>query len=149
MIQEAQSYHLKDVLRLSYEYYQTSPMVDRIEFNQDYAMDYLRRQMIQSSSYFPVYSIDDKAQGFAIAYLSAYPFSKDTRVNLEYIYVNKEHRSADVGQQLVQAVEAWAQSQNSRELLTGDIGIDPEVLKRWYQGQGYTYDGVCMTKRLR
>ena len=147
MIERAQSYHLKDLVRLAHEYYQLSPYKD-IPFDSDAALDFGRRQMVMATSFFPVYTVGNSVEGFAIAYMIQLNFSRSLRVNLEYIYVREQYRSQGAAEQLVQAVESWARQVGAIDLVTGDIGINPELMRRWYSGQGYQYEGVCMTKRL-
>lgn len=148
MIETAQSHHLKDLVRLSHEYYQLSPYTD-IPFDSDAALDFGRRQMVMATSFFPVYTVASRPEGFAIAYLIQLNFSRSVGVNLEYIYVREQYRSAGAADQLMQSVESWAHSVGAVELRTGDIGINPDVMQRWLGHQGYQYEGVCMTKRLK
>lgn len=149
MIETAQSHHLKQLVQLNYEYWSISPMRDYVEFDYEVCMDFVRRAMILPTYNLVVYTDDRyQVQGGALAYLSPYAFNTKLRCNLEYIFVRPEYRRTDCARDLVTAQEQWAKSHNVIEMATGDIGFNPEHISKWYESQGYSYTGACLTKRL-
>lgn len=152
MIELARSEHLKPLVQLCYEYYQISPQREIIEFDSDVCMDFLRRAMIVPTQHLLVYTYGGEAQGGCLAYLSPYAFNTKNRCHLEYLFVRESHRQehADCtgGRDLVQAVEQWAQAHNVAEISSGDIGFDVDHIQRFFESQGYTYTGACVTKRI-
>lgn len=150
MIERARADHLKSVCELTYQYYLISPYRDHIAWDTDTALDQLRRHMIDPTSLFLVFSYAGQPRGYAIATLCTYLFNTKPFVNIDYIFVHPDYRSSDhsAAEQLVEHIEAWAIQCEAAEIVCGDIGINPEVISRWYRSQGYSYQGVCMTKRL-
>jgi len=148
MIERAQSHHLKEIVKLTEEYYKVSPYYQRLPFEPDRCLDYLRREMILGTSFFAVYTYAGRVEGYAVAYLFDYMFCRQQCVNIEYLYIRPEYRPNHAAEEMIKYIEDWAITVGAKEIVAGDIGIDPERLARWYRTKGYTYQGVTVTKRL-
>lgn len=148
MILTAQSYHLKQLVALGEKYHKESPYLHTHPFESERLLDSLRRAMIVSSHNVVVAEIDGEVVGGCYAYLAPYAWCNSTRVNVELIYVVKEHRGHGLAEQMLEYQESWARNMGAQELCAGDIGLNPDLTEPWLERQGYTDTGILMRKVL-
>ncbi len=146
MIVQAQSYHLKDLVKLGQLYYAESPYAQTHQFEPDTLMNALRKAMIS-----PVYEVvvaewDGQVVGAAYAYIAEYAWCSDVRVNMELIYVVPEHRNSGISEDLISHMVNWSRRVNAKELTAGDIGFRPRITQEFYQQQGFEDPGVMLRK---
>lgn len=148
MIKSAQSYHIKDIVRLGQEYYQASPYSRTHTYDADYFLNSIRKNIISPTAEVAVAEWDGAIVGFTVAYLGDYMWTHGLRANMELIYVKPESRQYGLAQGLLDHNIAWARSQGAVEFLAGDIGMNTEVVTRFYQMQGFEDPGVVIRRVL-
>lgn len=148
MIKSAQSYHIKDIVRLGQEYYQASPYSRTHKYDADHTLNAIRKNIISPTAEVAVAEWDNKIVGAAVAYLGDYMWTHGSRVNMEMIYVQPQYRQYGLTQGLLDHNIAWATSQGAVEFLAGDIGMNTEVVTRFYQMQGFEDPGVIIRRVL-
>jgi GNAT superfamily N-acetyltransferase len=148
LITTAQSYHLKDLVRIGKRYFEASPYVSTHQFEENTLMDTLRRAMISPLYEVAVAEWDGKTVGGAVAYLSDYAWCSHTRVNMELIYVDEEYRAHGLVEGLIEHQLSWSRRNGAKEMIAGDIGFRPRVVENFYSQQGFQDPGVMLRKVL-
>lgn len=148
MIKSAQSYHIKDIVRLCGDYYKISPYVRTHTYDADYFLNTVRRNIISPTAEVAVAEWAGAIVGFSVAYLGDYMWTQGLRVNMELIYVDPDQRQYGLAQGLLDHNIAWARSHGAKEFLAGDIGITPDTISRFYQLQGFEDPGVIIRRVL-
>lgn len=146
MIVQAQSYHLKDIVRMAQHYFAESPYAQTHTFESETLMNSLRKAMIS-----PVYEVavaewDGKVIGAAYAYMADYAWCSDVRVNMEFIYVEPEYRNQGQVEQLIEHMISWSRRNQAKEMTAGDIGFRPKITEEFYKTQGFGDPGVMLRK---
>lgn len=148
MIETAQSYHLKDIVRIGEQYYKESPYVTTHEFEANTLLDWLRRAMIIPHAEVAVATWEDRVVGVCVGYLSEYAWTSGLRTHIEFLFVLEEYRKHELAEQLLEHLEAWSRKMNSQEILAGDLGLRPRLTERFLKQQGYQDPGVLLRKVL-
>jgi GNAT superfamily N-acetyltransferase len=148
LIQSAQTYHLKDMVRLGKEYFNQSPYARTHQYEPESAMVWLRRNIIAPTSELAVAEWSDRTVGFASAYLCEYPWCSETRVNIEYMYVEPDFRGHGLFEGLIEHIVKWSQSIGAREVLAGDVGFNPRGIQAILTRQGFEDPGLLIRRIL-
>jgi GNAT superfamily N-acetyltransferase len=148
MIQVAQSYHLKDLVKIGRSYWAESPYHATHEFDEDTLLESLRRAMIVATHNVIVAEADGQTVGGSVAYIGDYPWCTSVRSDVELLYVLPEYRDRGFAEQMLEHQTEWSRKMGAVEILAGDIGFRPPVVERWLDGQGYQDSGVVMRKLL-
>ena len=148
MIRSAQSYHIKDIVRLTRDYFDSSPYARTQQYDADHFLNNVRKNIISPTSEVAVAEWDNKTVGFSLSYLADYLWAQGLRVNMELIYVQPDYRQYGLTQGLLDHNIAWARAEGATEFLAGDIGINTEVITRFYQMQGFEDPGVVIRRVL-
>jgi GNAT superfamily N-acetyltransferase len=146
LIQTAQSYHLKDLVRLAQKYYAESPYVATHQFDEDKLLDTLRRGMIYPVVEIAVAERDNKTVGGAVTYLTEYSWCQGTRCSMEFFYVEPEYRGHGLAEGLLEHCMAWGRQMGALEFTAGDIGLRPRLTQRFFEQNGLSDDGVVLRK---
>lgn len=146
MIMTAQSYHLKDIVRMAENYFAESPYAQTHRFEPHTLTNSLRKAMIS-----PVYEVavaewSGTVVGAAYAYMADYAWCSDVRVNMEFIYVLPEYRNQGLTENLIEHMMNWSRKNQARELTAGDIGFRPRITEEFYKTQGFADSGVMLRK---
>jgi len=148
LIKSAQSYHIKDIVRITQNYFNLSPYVRTQQYDADKFLHNIRKRIISPTSEVAVAEWDNKTVGFTLSYLGEFMWAQATCVKMELIYVESDYRQYGLTQGLLDHNIAWARSMNATEFLAGDIGINTEVITRFYQMQGFEDPGVIVRRVL-
>lgn len=148
MISTAQSFHLKDIVRLGERYYSLSPYVKSHEFEPATLLDWLRKAMIYPNAEVAVATYNDQVVGVAVAYLLDYAWTSGHRANMEFFYVDEEYRQYGLAEQLLEHQVEWAKKMNCLEFIAGDIGLNPRLNQKFFEQHGFQDPGMVIRKVL-
>ena len=148
MIITAQTYHLKDIVKLWQKYYDESPYTTTHKFEPNTTLDWMRRAMIYPHAQVAVAEWDSKTVGFSVCYLNEYAWTSGTKAVMEFLYVDPEYRAQGLAEGLISHQIAWAQKNNAQELIGGDLGIRPRLTQRFLEDQDFCDPGVILRKIL-
>lgn len=148
LIVKAQSYHLKELVKIGQRYYEESPYSRTHSFDSNTLLNWLRRAMVLATYEVAVVEYDGQVIGGAVAYLADYAWCNEVRVNMEFIYVDPEHRADGHSEALIDHMVSWARACQAREITAGDIGLRPRLTEGWLENQGFSDTGVMLRKVL-
>lgn len=148
MIVSAQSYHIKDIVKLCQKYYEESPYRLTHEFDPDTTLEYTRRAIIYPHCEVAVAEWQDTVAGFSLCYVSEYPWCIGLRSHMEFLYVLPEFRQYGLAEALIEHQEAWSRRMKALELIGGDLGLRPALLQRFLESQGFQDPGLVIRKVL-
>lgn len=148
MIKTAQTYHLKDLVRMSQQYHSESPYAGLLEFDPVVSLDYLRTAAIQPTYEVVVAELDGATVGMCVAYLCDYAWCDQLFANIEFIYLLPEARGRGLTANLIQHQIDWATRCGAREIQAGDLGFDPDGFQQLMAHSGFAGSGVVVRKML-
>jgi GNAT superfamily N-acetyltransferase len=76
------------------------------------------------------------------------PWSRKLIAHVQFIYTIPSHRNLSNAKQLINKFEEWARTVGAEKLSAGDIGIDTERTRVFYQQVGFQESGCNLTKEL-
>lgn len=79
---------------------------------------------------------DPKIVGVLVGYAFEPLFSNDRAAIEALWYLDPEHRSSKIGQQMMDAFEYWAQSQGCKVIQYGMLSSSPPGMERLYERRG-------------
>jgi GNAT superfamily N-acetyltransferase len=91
----------------------------------------------------------DNLVGYTCGILHENVFNDVLRVTDIGVFVLKEHRSTDIGQTLLEQLEAWAKKNNAEQLWLGQTtGEQIETIAEYYRRLGFKISGFNAVKEL-
>lgn len=86
--------------------------------------------------------------GFVAGYLVNKPWNKNLVLgHIQFIFVLKEHRNLENFKTLLVAFEDWTKNFNAVGISAGDIGIDPDKMRKLYEHFDFKSE-LSMVKEL-
>jgi GNAT superfamily N-acetyltransferase len=86
--------------------------------------------------------------GFIAGYLVSKPWNKNLVLgHIQFIFVLEEHRNLEVFRDLLEAFEDWTKNFKAVGISAGDIGIDPDKMRKLYEHFDFKSE-LSMVKEL-
>jgi GNAT superfamily N-acetyltransferase len=128
------------------EYYRDEANLSDDEYHSDSMIQTVREYLIDPShAWFCLYD-RDRIVGVVAGYLCPVPWSKQITANVQFLYVLPSHRNLVDAVKLLKEFEIWAWNQGAVKITAGDIGIDVERTKTFYEHCGYRVQGITLDK---
>lgn len=131
------------------EYYRDEANLPEGEYDQDAVIESMKNFTI-NPNYFWVNGYDNgRPVGFIAGYLCPIPWSKHMTAHIQFIYMLPNYRNLVNGKQLVNEFETWAKALGAVRISAGDIGIDTERTRTFYQQLEFADTGCWLTKEIK
>jgi hypothetical protein len=86
--------------------------------------------------------------GFVAGYLVNKPWNNQCLIgHIQFIYIVEEHRNLENFKTLLDGFQEWSVARGARELMAGDIGINPDRMRKLYEHFGFK-SLLTMTKGI-
>ena len=148
MIQSAQTYHLKDLVRLGEQYFTESMYAKTLNYDADTALNFLRRCIIDATAEVVVAEWSGKVVGFGVAYLGEYPWCPGIRANVEFMYLLPDARGQGLFEGMLDYLIDWATRLGAQEIQAGDVGFNPNGVEAFLSRRGFEDPGVILRKMI-
>jgi len=130
------------------EYYRDEANLPDGEYDSDAMVESIRKLCINADScWFNMYD-STRPVGLVAGYVVQLPWSKKLIAHVQFIYMIPSHRNLSNAKQLVNKFEEWALTVGAEKLSAGDIGIDPERTRAFYEHVGFKETGCSLSKEL-
>lgn len=130
------------------EYYRDEAELPEGEYDPDEMSQSVRRAMTSADyCWFNLYD-GSRAVGLVSGYVVQLPWSKKLTAHIQFLYVIPSHRNITNARMLVDEFTAWATNTGCVRITTGDIGINVERTRSFYQQVGFKDQGCWLTKEL-
>lgn len=90
----------------------------------------------------------DRPVGLVAGYISELPWSTRLIAHIQFIFTLPSHRNIENARRLVEHFETWAQNLGAKKISAGDIGINPQRTRAFYQQIGYSDTGCWLSKEI-
>lgn len=137
-----------DLTVILMEYYRDEANLPDGEYDGDAMVESIRNLCINADScWFNMYD-GTRPVGLVAGYVVQLPWSRKLIAHVQFIYMLQSHRNLSNAKQLVNKFEEWARSLGAVKLSAGDIGIDPERTRVFYEQVGFRETGCSLSKEL-
>jgi len=130
------------------EYYRDEANLPDGEYDDGVMLQSIRNYMIYGDHcWFNLYE-GSRAVGLIAGYLCEIPWSRKIQAHVQFIYTLPSHRNKTNADQLIKEFESWASNNGACRITAGDIGINTERTKVFYESHGYQPRGINLDKEL-
>jgi GNAT superfamily N-acetyltransferase len=137
-----------DVTIILMEYYRDEANLPDGEYDAQEMANTVRNYMINGDyCWYNLYD-NNRPVGLVGGYLAQIPWSKNLIAHIQFLYTLPSHRNVTNAKMLTDEFELWARNNECVRLSAGDIGINPERTKAFYQQVGFNDTGCWLSKEL-
>lgn len=130
------------------EYYRDEANLPDGEYDSDAMADTIRNYVIDPQhAWFNAYE-GDRIVGLVAGLLAPIPWSQRYMAHIQFLYMLPSHRNLVNGKELVKTFEQWALNLGAVKISAGDIGIDTERTRAFYQQAGFADTGCWLCKEF-
>jgi len=93
--------------------------------------------------------VNTRPVGFVAGFLSPLPWNKNIiEASISFIFLHESYRNMDSFRELLNAFEEWARICKAKNIIAGDVGINPERTQKLYEHFDFK-PGVWMSKEIK
>lgn len=137
-----------DNILIVMEYYRDEANLPDGEYDSDAMLETVRDYMIHvDQCWFNLYE-GSRIVGIVGGYVSEIPWSRRLMSHIQFLYTLPSHRNLTNARQLVDKFTEWSRELGAVKISAGDIGIDTERTRAFYQQVGFQDTGCWLSKEL-
>jgi GNAT superfamily N-acetyltransferase len=137
-----------DNILIVMEYYRDEADLPDGEYDADAMLETVRDYMIHADQcWFNLYE-GSRVVGIIGGYVAQIPWSHRLMAHIQFVYTLPSHRNLTNARMLVDRFTQWSQEMGAVKISAGDIGIDTERTRAFYQQVGFSDTGCWLSKEL-
>jgi GNAT superfamily N-acetyltransferase len=108
------------------------------EYDENSVIDTIRTfSILESHCWLNLYQ-GQRPVGFVAGYLVSKPWNNQCIIgHIQFIYIIEEYRNLENFKTLLDSFQEWAVARGAKELMAGDIGINPDRMRKLYEHFGF------------
>lgn len=137
-----------DITVILMEYYRDEANLPEGEYDDREMLNSIRRYMTSADyCWFNLYE-GSRPVGLVAGYVAQIPWSTRLMAHVQFLFTLPSHRNIANARMLTDEFESWARNCGCVRLSAGDIGINPERTRAFYQQVGFSDTGCWLSKEL-
>jgi len=118
------------------------------EYDENTVIDTIREYSILGTHCWLNLYQGQRPVGFVSGYIISKPWNKEILLGaIQFIYITPEHRNLENFKMLLDGFTEWAKQFKVVGIMAGDIGIDPERMRKLYEHFGFKTE-LSMIKEI-